>query len=56
MVWITRLGYKKVLLQHDPEEPLRALLEQVQQKMGTDKAQLRASPRYSHQAKKAWKA
>jgi len=49
MVWITRLGCNKVLLQHDPEEPLRALLEQVQQKLGTDKVQLRASPRYSHQ-------
>ena len=50
MVWITRLGYNKVLLQHDPEEPLRALLEQVQQKLGADKVQLRASPRYSHQS------
>lgn len=52
MVWITRLGYNKVLLQHDPEKPLRALLEQVQQKqkLGTDKVQLRANPHYSHQS------
>ena len=50
MVWITCLGYNKVLLQHDPEEPLRALLEQVQHKLGADKVQLRASPRYSHQS------
>ncbi|CAL1170450.1 unnamed protein product, partial [Cladocopium goreaui] len=50
MVWIKRVGYNKVLLQHDPEEPLRALLEQVQQKLGADKVQLRASPRYSHQS------
>jgi len=27
MVWINRLGYKKVILQHDPEEALRALVE-----------------------------
>ena len=50
MVWMTRLRYNKVILQHDPEEPFRALLVQVQQKLGADKVQLRASPGYSHQS------
>ena len=40
MVWINRLGYKKVILQHDPEEALRALVEQVQHKLGADKVQV----------------
>ena len=53
MVWINRLGYKKVVLQHDPEEPLRALLEQVQCRLGPDRVQLRASPRASHQSQGA---
>ena len=50
MVWINRLGYKKVILQHDPEEALRALVEQVQHKLRADKVQVRASPPYSHQS------
>jgi len=50
MVWINRLGYKKVILQHDSEEALRTVVEQVQQKMGPDKVQVRASPPYSHQS------
>lgn len=50
MVWINRLGYKKVIVQHDSEEALRALVEQVQQKLGADKVQVRASPPYSHQS------
>ena len=50
MVWINRLGYKKVILQHDQEDALKTVLEQVQQKLGVDRVQLRATPRYSHQS------
>ena len=50
MVWINRLGYNKVILQHDQEDALKTVLEQVQQKLGVDRVQLRATPRYSHQS------
>ena len=50
MVWINRLRYKKVILQHDQEDALKTALEQAQQKLVVDRVQLRATPRYSHQS------
>ena len=45
MVWINRLGYNKVILQHDQEDALKRVLEQVQHKLGVDRVQLQATPR-----------
>ena len=46
--WVKRLGYAKVVIQHDQEHALRTVVEQVQKELGHDRVQIRAAPRYSH--------
>ena len=46
--WVRRLGYPKVILQHDHESALRTVVDQVQKELGHDHVQVRAAPRYSH--------
>ena len=46
--WIKRLGYAKVVFQHDQESALRSVAKQVQHELGHDHVHIRASPRYSH--------
>ena len=48
VAWIKRLGYAKVVFQHDQESALRNVAEQVQQELGHDRVHIRAAPRYSH--------
>ena len=46
--WVKRVGYPKVILQHDQESALRTVVDQVQKELGHDHVQVRAAPRYSH--------
>ena len=49
--WITHLGWKKITLMSDNENPVTALAEKLQRRMGYDKVQLKNSPKYSPASK-----
>ena len=48
-----KLGYDKVILQHDGEPAIRALGESIQQYVGASRVSLREAPPRSHQAQGA---
>ncbi|CAE8645088.1 unnamed protein product [Polarella glacialis] len=49
-LFLTGLGEPLIMLQYDGENPIRVLAQAVQKRLGSDKIQLRQSPRYSHQS------
>ncbi|CAE8681060.1 unnamed protein product, partial [Polarella glacialis] len=49
-LFLTSLGEPLIMLQYDGENPIRVLAQAVQKLLGSDKIQLRQSPRYSRQS------
>ena len=49
-VWLKKLGYAKILLQHDPENACKSLAARIQTELGPEMIQLRESPPFSHQS------
>ena len=49
-LFLDKLGYEKVVLQHDQENPLAAVAKAVQRHQGATKISVRASPVKSHQS------
>jgi hypothetical protein len=49
-LFLTGLGEPLIMLQYDGQNPIRVLAQAVQKRLGSDKIQLRQSPRYSHQS------
>ena len=52
-LYFRKLGYDKVILQHDGEPAIRALGESIQRYVGASRASLREAPPRSHQAQGA---
>ena len=46
-LWIAKLGYKKFVIHTDGEPTIKKLAQRIQTKFGSDKCQLRTSPRRS---------
>ncbi|CAE8683062.1 unnamed protein product [Polarella glacialis] len=49
-LFLTGLGEPLIMLQYDGENPIMVLAQAVRKRLGSDKIQLRQSPRYSHQS------
>ena len=45
--YLQRLHHPCVMLKFDDEKPIKAFAEKVQSRLGSDKVQLRGTPRYS---------